>query len=165
MITQEYLQSLFQYNPKTGEMWWIKKRSNNTRLFRPFEFTGASHGYIVIRLDNKLQLMHRLAWIYSHGEIPDGAEIDHANGNKLDNRMINLRLSTHSENNQNKPITTRNTSGFKGVHYNKNNNSWSAEVKSGDIRIREHGFNTAQDASNRAVEIRRNLHKEFCNHG
>lgn len=47
---------------------------------------------------------HRVIWYYFNGEIPEGMEIDHINGNKQDNRLSNLRCVTHSEN-MNNPIT------------------------------------------------------------
>jgi len=55
--------------------------------------------------------------------------IDHANNDKLNNNVSNLRWSTHSENNQNASISKRNTSGVRGVTFNKSNKKWRVQIK------------------------------------
>ena len=68
--------------------------------------------------------MHRLITGAKKGE-----EVDHINGNKLDNRKGNLRIVTKSENAMNKSISTKNnTSGFKGVSFYKRLSKWQAYV-------------------------------------
>lgn len=54
--------------------------------------------------------------------------IDHINHNCLDNRKTNLRIVTHSQNMQNTRLRSNNTSGFKGVSFNKTNNRWIATI-------------------------------------
>lgn len=60
---------------------------------------------------------------------PPGKEVDHRNGNGLDNRRRNLRVCAHAHNSQNvrKPID--NSSGFKGVSWNRRSESWRAYIK------------------------------------
>lgn len=69
------------------------------------------HDYACRKQNKQLVMMHR----FLIGIIPDNKEIDHINGDKLDNRRCNLRLATHSENQANKKIGINNISGFKGV--------------------------------------------------
>lgn len=57
-----------------------------------------NNGYVVVRPDNTHWLLHRLMWTAFNGEIPNGYEIDHIDGNKLNNSLYNLELVTHSEN-------------------------------------------------------------------
>lgn len=64
--------------------------------------------------------MHRLL-------MPDVSEVDHANRNGLDNRRDNLRAATSSQNGANKEMHRDNTSGFKGVFWNKA--KWNAHVR------------------------------------
>lgn len=165
MITQKEAQELFHYDRETGLMWWIKRRSNNTRLGTPFKFTNASHGYIVIRINNKLELLHRVAWVYANGDIPAGMEIDHIDGDKLNNKLSNLRMSNHQENNQNKPMRPDNTSGYKGVWKRKGFNIWYADVQANNRKIRLGPFSSPESANKEAVKLRESMHKEFVNHG
>jgi hypothetical protein len=68
--------------------------------------------------------MHRLI-LYA----PRGKEVDHINGNTLDNRRGNLRLATRAQNGRNRRISRTNTSGFKGVHLHKRTGRWNAQIK------------------------------------
>ena len=58
---------------------------------------------------------------------PDNKKcIDHIDNDKENNNISNLRYATHIENSQNRSISSKNTSGVKGVHFNKANNKWRA---------------------------------------
>ena len=65
---------------------------------------------------------------------PDGAEVDHVNGNKLDNRRCNLRVATHSQNNQNKRLRRDNTTGYKGVCFDKRAGKYIAYINANGAR-------------------------------
>ena len=58
----------------------------------------------------------------------DKGVADHKNGNRLDNRLSNLRNASIGQNAYNTRITSRNTSGFKGVHFDKKRNRWCAKI-------------------------------------
>lgn len=60
---------------------------------------------------------------------PVGLQVDHINRNKLDNRKSNLRLATNGQNQANSGIPKNNTSGYKGVTWNKKNKKWVAQVE------------------------------------
>jgi len=55
--------------------------------------------------------------------------VDHINGESLDNRRSNLRICTHAQNLRNKRLSKNNTSGFKGVNWNKNSDKWEVRIK------------------------------------
>jgi hypothetical protein len=59
---------------------------------------------------------------------PKGFDIDHINGNKLDNRRENLRIASRSLNMHNVPKRVTNTSGYKGVTWHKAANKWCAQI-------------------------------------
>lgn len=59
----------------------------------------------------------------------DGFQVDHKNGDSLDNRRCNLRLCTQSENLRNRGMRVDNKSGYKGVHWNNNCKRWHAQIK------------------------------------
>ena len=73
-------------------------------------------------------LAHRLAWMYMYGNFPPD-EIDHINGVRDDNRIINLRAVSHAENAKNQRINSTNTSGVTGVSWNKAAQKWKAQVR------------------------------------
>lgn len=67
--------------------------------------------------------------IFMHRQItkcPDGLEVDHVNGDSLDNRRKNLRVCTHAENLRNRKVNHSNVSGYKGVR--NNNGQWQAYI-------------------------------------
>lgn len=59
---------------------------------------------------------------------PEGMQVDHRDGNGLNNRRDNLRKATHSQNTHNARTSNRNTSGFKGVGWNKAKAKWQARI-------------------------------------
>lgn len=75
-----------------------------------------------------LILMHRLLM-----EAPAGLQVDHINGNRLDNRRANLRLCTAAQNRCNAGLRAVNKSGFKGVSRHSSNRVWVANVQAGGV--------------------------------
>lgn len=71
---------------------------------------GHNTNYAVARVGGRVQQMHRLIL-----PPPPGIRVDHQNRDGLDNRRANLRLATPTQNQRNQAISTRNTSGYKGV--------------------------------------------------
>lgn len=83
------------------------------------------HGaYAVAKGEKSLMRMHRII-----ARAPDGMEVDHVSGDGLDNRQCNLRLATASQNRCNARLRSNNTSGFKGVTWDKYNRKWRAQIK------------------------------------
>ena len=77
---------------------------------------------------------HRVVWEEAYGPIPEGLIIDHKNGDVRDNSLDNLRLVTYSQNSMNSKISSRNTSGLKGLSYqhrkDRPNGRWCGRVVS-----------------------------------
>lgn len=111
MLTFERLIQSLDYDPDTGIFLW-KRYSGN-------KVAGSDHqGYVRIKLDGKQYMAHRLAWFYTEGYMPEN-EIDHINRKRDDNRFCNLRHVTRSCNAINKNTFRNNTSGVKGVSFDK----------------------------------------------
>ena len=94
---------------------------------------GRGHTHYVIR-NSPRSSRHRNS-IKMHRVImnpPKGKEIDHINGNALDNRKENLRIVTHRQNMQNQHISK--TSKHPGVYWDKKNEIWSAQIRFGGKR-------------------------------
>ena len=116
-LTYERLKQMFSYSPETGEFTRLVRTSNSTRVG---EVAGGkmTHGYLTLCIDYQSHYAHRLAWLYTHGVWPD-RNIDHINGNRLDNRIANIRQCNQTENLFNAAIRKNNTSGYRGVYWNK----------------------------------------------
>jgi hypothetical protein len=125
MITQEQLKQLVEYDPETGNFRWLIRPRQ--RACSDFAGTVNPYGYRHICLKQKIYRAHRLAWFYYYGEWPNG-QIDHINGNRDDNRIVNLRLATYQQNQANSKIRVNNRTGFKGVHFHKLSKLYMARV-------------------------------------
>lgn len=84
---------------------------------------GGKKRYAFTRIDGKTTYMHRLLM-----NAPDGVEVDHINGNGLDNRRSNLRLATRQQNCVNRPPVPNKTSRFKGVSWCRSSKKWVAVI-------------------------------------
>lgn len=91
--------------------------------FKWYAQKGGINFYACRRSYGKLIFMHRSIMC-----TPKGMETDHINGDSLDNRRVNLRICTSSENHMNRGKNHRNTSGFKGVSFHKKNKKWIARI-------------------------------------
>lgn len=108
------------------------------------------NGYIRIKVDGKDYLAHRLAFLVVNGFLPD--ELDHINGNKIDNRIINLREATRQENQRNTGRRVDNTSGHKGVCWDKANGKWRAQAQDANGKRKTLGRFPTPEAASAAYE-------------
>ena len=127
MLTQQELKNLMHYNLKTGNFYWLCNKGKKTKNGTPVG-TVAPTGYSVIWIDNCLYLAHRLAHLYVEGYFPE-YQIDHKDGIKTNNKWTNLRHVTKSCNMQNQKISSKNTSGFPGVTWDRERNKWMSKLK------------------------------------
>ena len=74
--------------------------------------------------------------------------VDHIDNNKQNNKPINLRFATSQENGQNAKLSSKNTSGAKGVCWNKKDNRWTAQITINRKRINLGSFINKDDAIN-----------------
>ncbi len=126
-LTSNRLQALFYYNSVDGTFTRLIKAAGNALVGQKAGCL-ANTGYLVIRVDGKLYLAHRLAWLYIYGEWPR-CGLDHKNMIRTDNRIDNLREATSSQNKANKRKSLYNTSGYKGVSWSSARQQWFAQIK------------------------------------
>jgi hypothetical protein len=108
-------------------------------------------GYWTIMVDGKAYKAHRLAWLLTTKAWPE-AEIDHINRDRSDNRIVNLRASTHSENQINNDGYRNNKSGYKNVHFHKASGKWVAAIRRNNKRRHLGIFITPQEANQALTE-------------
>lgn len=133
ILTQARLQELLTYDLNTGVFTNLMPRPK-VRVGTVAGHTHAGHGYRQIKLDGKLYLAHRLAWLHTYGVWPTD-QIDHINRCRTDNRLANLREVTNAQNCQNRPLQCNATSGYAGVTWNKIILKWHARISLGGKRI------------------------------
>jgi len=145
MITAEELRSELDYNRDTGE--FIRKVSVQGQ--RAGSFAGCvskSIGYVTIGVRKKRYLAHRLAWLFCYGRFPN-CQIDHINGIRSDNRILNLREASSAQNRQNQTEFKRNnSSGYLGVYLDKNTCLFVAKIKVDKKQMYIGSYHTAEDA-------------------
>lgn len=129
-VTAERLRELFEYDPDAGTFRVRAKRGRKPAGAEVGFVANKRDGRIRIRVDGKPYYAHRLAWLYVHGELP-ACPIDHINFNPSDNRLINLRLASISENNVHGGASVRrdNKSGVQGVSWRASKRKWLAEIQ------------------------------------
>ena len=149
------LKETLSYDQETGLFTRLKRTSNcikanviacrlnNQNNYRQVDFMGETYQ------------AHRLAWFYVYGVFPSG-QIDHINRNKSDNRLVNLRDCSISENKQNSGLYKSNKSGFKGVF--RKGNRYEAGIKVNNKRIYLGKFGSAELAYEAYVSAAKKLH-------
>ncbi len=158
MLTAERLRQLLHYNPETGEFTWLVKRGCRAAGAKP---KCKAKGYYVIRVDKKLYKANRLAWLYMTGAWPS-RHIDHADNDPSNDAFINLRLATGGQNmaNMKRPVT--NTSGLKGVSWNKRAKQWQSKITKNYKQIHLGWFKCPAAAHFAYIVAADKLHGEYA---
>ena len=162
MLTQDLVRSLFNYNPDTGELSYINKSGRGKRKDKKVGCIS-TYGYLTVWVGGSVCQLHRVVWVYVYGQLPFYG-IDHINGDRLDNRILNLRDVDQSENTKNRRKSKNNTSGFNGVFWDNKLNKWRARVSVNKSIIYLGSFTNKDDAIAARIEanIKYGYHK---NHG
>ena len=134
-ITQAYARSRLDYDPGSGLLRWrplergdIRDASWNSRYAGKVAGTINAHGYVVLTIEKRTKVLaHRLIWLYVKGVWPKRF-IDHRNTIKHDNCWKNLREATVAQNGWNCSRNSRNTSGVRGVSWDKSKRLWMAHI-------------------------------------
>lgn len=158
----EYVRECLDYDPETGVLTWKQRpvshfEGSPTRAAEHLcaiwnaRYAGAPAGsvyvvgYLVVKVDDRPYLAHRLAWTLVTGAWPT-QQIDHINRVRHDNRWVNLREVTHSENNQNQRMSRSNTSGHTGVYWHALTSKWRASIGLNNRQIHIGLFETLEEA-------------------
>jgi hypothetical protein len=159
ILLQENLKELFLY--ENGNFYWKIKPTKRYPIGMKAG-TLAKRGCLHISFDGKVHKAHRLVFLYHHGYMP--IEVDHIDGNPLNNKIENLREASRSENLRNTKKRIDNKSGYKGVCWDKRSKKWRT-VCSVNKKQYSAGSYKDLDIAIKSVQIlRQSLHLQFTRH-
>ncbi|MCF7995225.1 MAG: HNH endonuclease [Chromatiaceae bacterium] len=164
-LGSEYLKECLVYCPGAGILRWRERPSHHFKNLRTERSTNSRQAgieagyphkqvqntYLKIKIEGITYRAHRLAWLLYYGEWPCG-EIDHINGDGLDNRIKNLRDVTVSVNLRNARMFSSNTSGVNGVTWDNAREKWIAQIKINGNRRFLGRFGTKEEAAAARME-------------
>lgn len=154
-LTQDYVRSLFHYDPETGVLTWKERPLSHFSCQRAWNSTNTrcagkpaggldSNGYVEVGIDGKIYKAHRVIWLLQTGEWPD--EIDHDDGTRHNNIFENLKNGSHAGNMLNKSKRRDNKSGVCGVGWHQIDRRWVAFITVNGKQLRLGGFVSKEDA-------------------
>lgn len=113
-----------------------------------------------VRLNDKYYTIHRLMWFCYYGEWPPpNLLIDHADRNRHNNKITNLRLATHSQNGFNSLYP--NPHAVKGITYDRERQKWRAQIRIGGLKTNLGRFQTKEEAVEAYRQAALEHHGEF----
>lgn len=124
-ITREAVQKVLEYDPETGAFTWLSNRIK-ALTGKPLSSVNC-YGYLRLKLFGKEYVAHRIAFLLVLGRMPVD-QVDHINGDRMDNRWVNLREVSNAENCRNRKVRSDNNSGYMGVSWESGRNKWKAGI-------------------------------------
>ena len=150
-LTQDRLKELLSYDSETG----LFTRMNS--IHRRWRIGSTNtNGHLQIRVENKLFMAYRLAWLYVYGSWPNGS-IDHIDGDKINNRIGNLRDTTNKQNCENRTLNSNSPLGFRGVSKIEVTGRFRAGIGHMNKQVHVGVFATPQEAAAAAKQARDQL--------
>lgn len=144
---RDLLVHLFEYS----DGFLVRKVTVNGRAKAGDVISGTVKGYVRVTVRKTQYLVHRLIYVMKHGQIPDGMEIDHIDGNRSNNRIENLRLVTSREN-------SFNLQKFQGFSFSREKGKFRATIRK-DGRTKHLGyFDTPDEARGAYIAAKSTYH-------
>jgi len=147
------------YDPTSGILTWRKRGIPKWDAKWAGRIAGSLHstGHWRVTVAYRRYYAHRIAWAMTHGKWPE-QQVDHRDGDRLNNRICNLRLATNGENQQNVAIKKSNKSGFVGVVWFKPKQRWRAEIRANNRAYHLGYFDDPESAHAAYVQAKKRLH-------
>lgn len=155
-MNKETLDRLLLYNPTTGLFTWLQDRPPFVKAGHVAGWVEAG-GYVCIRINSIAYKAHILAWLTTTGKMPTH-ELDHIDGCRTNNAILNLRAATRSENMCN-AMTANDPYGMRGISLK--NGKWRVRVQKDGKRHIIGSYDTISEAQLAATSARREIHGEF----
>jgi hypothetical protein len=166
-MTQEYAHEAFEY--RDGELFWkvrplhhfVDEHAQKTfNSIRPGKRAGGvTDGYMEVRMTLSGVKVHRIVFVMHHGFLPD--EVDHIDGNPLNNRIENLRAASRSQNMRNTRTQRRTRTGVKGVSIK--GKRFCAFIIKDDRQLHLGMFDTLEQAAAARKQAEREQYGEYAN--
>ena len=166
-MTQDEALALWEY--RDGNLYWRQNRGRMRigdevgHAWHTTTSTGRVKSYGIVTYKGKTYLLHRIIFLMHYGFSPD--QIDHIDGNSLNNNIDNLRLCEVHENCCNRGMPSNNTSGYKGVYWSKQSQKWVAQITKRRKQYYLGLYPSAADAHAIYQKAAVILHEEFANFG
>lgn len=160
MLTAERLREVMKYEPATGLFIRIAvRRGMAKRTLGEVAGHVNNQGYVLMEIDGRRYQAHRLAWLYEHGSWPRH-EIDHINGARSDNRIVNLRDVPRQINAQNKrkSMPKKSRDCPLGVSWHRKAQKWRSMIWNGTKNIYLGLYADQNEAHQAYVEAKRAMH-------
>jgi len=117
-------------------------------------------GHGLVSIEGKRIGIHRVIYAMHYGFMPE--IVDHIDGNPLNNNIYNLRAATKSQNGMNQKLSSKNTSGYKGVSWNGHN--WKVCIYKNGKKITIGTYKDKEIANIVAITARNMHHQDFARH-
>jgi hypothetical protein len=166
VLTVELAREYFAYDPKTGVVTWSKRDTRHVKVGDIAGWVDTSRDrqrqYLMVSFRGQQFLLHRVIMGIITGVMPayPEYEVDHENGNGLDNRQCNLRLTTKGVNLQNKRRYSNNTSGCCGISFRASHGTWRARIA---VNGKEKHLGTFENEHD-AIAARKDAEHQFGYH-
>ena len=173
-IPLEYIQSMLKIDEDSpsGLTWlprddveekWNSRYANKNAGCKVTNASGYKKWNVQVTYNDKKNtlLCSRIIFLLHNGYLTKDKEIDHADGNSLNNKINNLRESTRDQNQHNAKLQKNNKSGVKGVSWNVKSKKWRVTIMVNKKRYNFGLYEKLEDAIKVAIEARKKLHGEF----
>ena len=159
-MNKDILHELFEY--RDGKLFWKVVKSKKTKID---EEAGSitSDGYRSVMINYKNIATHRIIYMMFNNTLPK--ELDHIDGNRLNNNIDNLREVTSCQNSCNTKLRADNKSGIKGISWSKRSKKWHAYLNINNKRKNIGFFKDIFEAEKQVIYYRQLYHGEFANNG
>jgi hypothetical protein len=154
--SQDCLRELFDY--ADGELYW-KKSGRGRSTVAPAGLLN-ERGYRRVKVLGNIFRVHRLIWVWHHGNLPSNINLDHVDGNKSNNKIANLRCANQSQNMYNIQKYSTNKSGYKGV--DRTGLKWRVRIRVNTKRKQIGVFDDIKEAARAYDAAARQYHGAFA---